>query len=50
MSSVDVTLATLRRQISVVSQEPLLFTASIADNNRYGRLGATDSSLASRSA
>ena len=37
----DLTLASLRAQISVVLQEPLLFTGSIADNIRYGRLGAT---------
>ena len=41
----DVTLASLRRQVSVVSQEPLLFSASIRDNIRYGRLGATDSEV-----
>jgi ABC transporter fused permease/ATP-binding protein len=32
----------LRRQIGVVSQEPLLFATSIADNIRYGRSHATD--------
>lgn len=37
-----VTLASLRRQVSVVSQEPLLFSSSIRDNIRYGRLTATD--------
>jgi ATP-binding cassette subfamily B protein len=31
----------LRRQIGVVSQEPLLFSASIEDNIRYGRSTAT---------
>ncbi|MDQ3385525.1 MAG: ATP-binding cassette domain-containing protein, partial [Actinomycetota bacterium] len=31
-----------RRQVSVVSQEPLLFSSSIRDNIRYGRLTATD--------
>ena len=41
----DVTLTSLRRQISVVSQEPLLFAASIRDNIRYGRLGATDAEV-----
>ena len=41
----DVTLTSLRRQISLVSQEPLLFTASIGDNIRYGRLGATDAEV-----
>ncbi len=32
----------LRRQVGVVAQEPLLFSASIADNIRYGRPDATD--------
>ena len=41
----DVTLTSLRRQISLVSQEPLLFAASIGDNIRYGRLGATDAEV-----
>ncbi len=31
----------LRRQISMVPQEPVLFSGTIADNIRYGRLGAT---------
>jgi ABC-type multidrug transport system fused ATPase/permease subunit len=35
-----VTLESLRRQISIVLQEPLLFTGSITDNIRYGRLEA----------
>jgi ABC-type multidrug transport system fused ATPase/permease subunit len=35
------TLASLRAQISVVLQEPLLFSGSIADNIRYGRLEAS---------
>jgi ATP-binding cassette subfamily B protein/subfamily B ATP-binding cassette protein MsbA len=38
----DVTIGSLRHQVSVVSQEPLLFSSSILDNIRYGRLGATD--------
>ncbi|HWI22227.1 MAG TPA: ABC transporter ATP-binding protein [Baekduia sp.] len=38
----DVTLTSLRGQISVVLQEPLLFSGSIADNIRYGRLEASD--------
>lgn len=38
----DVTLVSLRKQVSVVSQEPLLFAASISDNIRYGRLAATE--------
>jgi ABC-type multidrug transport system fused ATPase/permease subunit len=38
----DLSVESLRAQISVVLQEPLLFSASIADNIRYGRLDATD--------
>ena len=37
----DVTLKSLRQQISIVLQEPLLFSGTIADNIRYGRLEAT---------
>jgi ABC-type multidrug transport system fused ATPase/permease subunit len=36
------TLASLRDQISMVLQEPLLFSGTIAQNIRYGRLNATD--------
>ncbi|MDX1578708.1 MAG: ABC transporter ATP-binding protein, partial [Gemmatimonadota bacterium] len=36
------TLASLRRQVSVVLQEPLLFSNTIRENIRYGRLDATD--------
>ena len=35
-------LEDLRRQLSIVLQEPLLFTGTIADNIRYGRLEASD--------
>ena len=35
------TLESLRRHISIVPQEPLLFSGTIADNIRYGRLEAT---------
>ncbi|GER90208.1 multidrug ABC transporter [Dictyobacter vulcani] len=38
----QVTQKSLRRQVGVVPQEPFLFTGSIADNIRYGRLDATD--------
>ncbi|HZO36328.1 MAG TPA: ABC transporter ATP-binding protein [Solirubrobacteraceae bacterium] len=38
----DLTLDSLRAQVSVVLQEPLLFSGSIADNIRYGRLEASD--------
>ena len=37
----SLTLRSLRQQISIVLQEPLLFSATIADNIRYGRLDAT---------
>lgn len=37
----SVTLKSLRQQISIVLQEPLLFSGSIADNIRYGRLEAS---------
>ena len=37
----DLKLHSLRDQISVVLQEPLLFSGTIADNIRYGRLDAT---------
>jgi ATP-binding cassette, subfamily B, bacterial len=36
----DLTLASLRKQVSVVLQEPLLFSGTIADNIRYGQLTA----------
>ena len=44
LDSIDIrqiTLRSLRQQISVVLQEPLLFAGTIADNIRYGRLDAT---------
>lgn len=41
----EVTQASLRRQIGVVPQEPFLFTGSIADNIRYGRLEASDEEI-----
>jgi ABC-type multidrug transport system ATPase subunit len=37
-----VTQASLRAHIAVVLQDPLLFSGSIMDNIRYGRLDATD--------
>jgi len=37
----SLTLRSLREQISIVLQEPLLFSATIADNIRYGRLDAS---------
>jgi ABC-type multidrug transport system fused ATPase/permease subunit len=38
----DVTMTSLRRQMGFVPQDPFLFTGSIADNIRFGRLDATD--------
>jgi ABC transporter fused permease/ATP-binding protein len=35
----------LRRRIGVVSQEPILFSSSVAENIRYGRAGATDAEI-----
>jgi ABC-type multidrug transport system fused ATPase/permease subunit len=35
-------LQSLREQLAVVLQEPLLFSGTIAENIRYGRLDATD--------
>jgi ATP-binding cassette subfamily B protein len=48
----DLTLKSLRDQISIVLQEPLLFSGSIKDNIRYGKLEATDEEIieAARSA
>ena len=37
----DLNLKWLRGQIGVVSQEPVLFAATIADNIRYGQTDAT---------
>jgi ATP-binding cassette, subfamily B, bacterial len=37
----DLTLESLRAQFSIVLQEPLLFTGTIRDNIRYGKLDAT---------
>jgi ATP-binding cassette subfamily B protein len=41
----ELSLASLRQQISIVLQEPLLFSGTIADNIRYGRLDATDEQI-----
>ncbi len=38
----EVTQSSLRCQIGVVPQDPFLFTGTIADNIRFGRLDATD--------
>lgn len=42
----EVTLPSLRDQISIVLQEPLLFSTTIADNIRYGKLDATMDEIA----
>ncbi len=39
------TLASLRRQIGIVPQEPFLFSGTIAENIRYGRPEATEAEL-----
>ena len=38
----DITKSSLRRSMALVPQETRLFTASVLDNLRYGRLDATD--------
>ncbi len=38
----SVTLASLRSQIALVTQQPFLFNATVAENIRYGRSDATD--------
>ncbi len=41
-----VTQASLRARIALVPQDPFLFSGSVADNIRYGRLDATDEEVA----
>lgn len=41
----NVTLASLRRQIGFVQQDTFLFSGTVADNIRYGRLDATDTEV-----
>ena len=41
----DVTLASLRGQIGLVPQETMLFSTTIRENIRYGRLDATDEEI-----
>jgi ABC-type multidrug transport system fused ATPase/permease subunit len=40
-----VTQCSLRRQVGVVLQDPFLFTGTIAENIRYGRLEASDAEV-----
>src|SRR5256885_1951511 len=46
----DVTVRSLRTQIAVVPQEPILFAESIRENIRYGRLDAGDQDIAAAAA
>jgi len=41
----EVTVRSLRQQIAVVPQEPILFADTIRENIRYGRLEATDAEV-----
>lgn len=41
----DLNLRWLRDQIGIVSQEPVLFAATISENIRYGRLGVSQSEI-----
>ena len=41
----QVTLKSLREQIAIVSQEPILFSGTIADNLRYGKPDATETDV-----
>ena len=38
----DVTVSSLRKQIGIVPQETMLFSTTVRENIRYGRLDATD--------
>jgi len=41
----ELAFADLRRALALVPQEPVLFTATVADNIRYGRPGASDADV-----
>ncbi|MEM7031298.1 MAG: ABC transporter ATP-binding protein [Chloroflexota bacterium] len=40
-----VTIQSLRRQIGIVPQDPMLFSDTVAENIRYGKLDATDEEI-----
>jgi ATP-binding cassette subfamily B protein len=41
----DVTLASLRREIGVIAQDPFLFSATVRENIAFGRADATDEEI-----
>ena len=41
----DVSLVSLRQQIALVSQEPILFSGTVSENLRYGKPNATEEGL-----
>ena len=41
----DISLKSLRRHMSIVTQEPILFNETIRDNIRYGKSDATDEEI-----
>ena len=41
----DLHIKTLRQHVGVVSQEPVLFATTIAENIRYGREGVTQQEI-----
>ncbi len=45
LEATEVTVRSIREQVSVVLQEPVLFATSIRENIRYGRLDATDEEI-----
>jgi ATP-binding cassette, subfamily B, bacterial len=45
LDATELTVRSLREQVSVVLQEPVLFAASIRENIRFGRLDATDAEI-----
>ncbi|MDD9304451.1 MAG: ABC transporter ATP-binding protein [Desulfobacter sp.] len=41
----DLSIESLRRHISIVTQEPILFNESVKENIRYGKMDATDDEI-----